>query len=317
MRGRVVTLGGGHGVAAVLRALRMHELDLTVIVTVADDGGSSGALHRRWGRPAVGDVRRSLIALTGERNLPGRALAAPVTLTRFGEHPLGNLVLCSLTKAFGDLETASRWLSGELGLSARVLPATTEAVSLVAVVDGREIRGESAIGAAEGRIGTLRFDPERPAVSPLVIDAISAADWVLLAPGSLYTSMLAASSVPEIASALAAASAPSVWICDLEPQIPETAGMSAADHLAALERHGVRPDVVLYDPAARLHFAFSELAALDLAALARPLMSADPGRHDPALLAAALGDLFYAAAPDPIAPRSHGELFLRYETPGR
>ena len=309
MRGQVVTLGGGHGVAVVLRALRMHELDLTVIVSVADDGGSSEALHRRWGSLAVGDMRRSLIALTGERNLPGRALAAPVTLTRFGEHPLGNLVLWSLTKAFGDLETASRWLSGELGLSARVLPATTEGVSLVAVVEGREIRGESAIGAAEGRIETLSFDPERPTVSPLVIDAISAADWVLLAPGSLYTSILAASSVPEIASALAGASAPSVWICNLEPQIPETAGMSAADHLAALKRHGVRPDVVLYDPAARLHFASSELAALDLPGLARPLMSADPGRHDSALLAAALGDLFYGAAPGPIAPRSHGELF--------
>ena len=81
MREHVVTLGGGHGVAAVLRALRMHQLDVTVIVTVADDGGSSGVLHRRWGRPAVGDMRRSLIALTGERDLPGRALAAPVTLT--------------------------------------------------------------------------------------------------------------------------------------------------------------------------------------------------------------------------------------------
>ena len=309
MRGHVVTLGGGHGVAAVLSALRMHDLDVTVIVTVADDGGSSGVLHRRWGSLAVGDMRRSLIALTGESDPPGRALAAPVTLAGLGEHPLGNLVLCSLTKAFGDLETASRWLSGELCLSARVLPATTEPMSLLATVDGREIRGESAIGAVEERIGTLTFDPARPAVSTLVIDAISTAEWVLLSPGSLFTSVLAACAVPEICSALAAAPAPLVWVCDLEPQIPETAGMSAADHLAALERHGVRPDLVIYDPAARLHFTPQQLATLDLPGLARSLMSADTGQHDPTLLAAAFADLFSGGVQAPSRRRSPRELF--------
>ena len=100
-----------------------------------------------------------------------------------------------------------------------------------------------------------------------------------------------------------------MWICDLEPQIPETAGMSAADHLAALERHGVRPDLVLYDPAARLHFTPQQLAALHLPGLARKLMSADTGRHDPALLAVAFAELFSGGVQALSRRRSPRELF--------
>ena len=147
MAARVVILGGGHGIAAVLRALRDRELTLTVIVTVADDGGSSGDLRRKWGGPAVGDIRRSLIALTSEDDSSGRALEAPVTIARHGEHPLGNLVLCSLSKAFGDLEAAGEWFTVQLGVRARVLPATMQPISLIAVAGDELIRGESAIGA--------------------------------------------------------------------------------------------------------------------------------------------------------------------------
>jgi uncharacterized cofD-like protein len=296
MRRRVAILGGGHGVAAVLHALREAEIDLTVIVTTADDGGSSGALRRRWGSPAVGDMRRSLIALTDEDTASGRALAAPVSIVRLGEHPLGNLVLCSLTKAFGDLETASRWLTGELGLSAQVLPATREPVSLVATAAGSRVRGESTIGTALNRIERLGFEPERPDVSPRVIDAIGEADWVLLGPGSLFTSVLAVGALPDIKAALARTRAHVLWICNLVPQIPETANMSAADHFAALAHHGVRVDGVLYDPAARLHFTPCELATLDLHGLGRPLMSPGGAGHDPARLGSALHDLFSGRA---------------------
>jgi uncharacterized cofD-like protein len=309
--GRIATLGGGHGTSAVLRALRGHDLDLTVIVTVADDGGSSGELRRRWGGPAVGDMRRSLIALTREDDRVGQALAAPVTIARFGRHPLGNLVLVALNRAFGNLETASEWLGGELGLSARVLPATAQPVSLVATAAGALIRGESAIGAARGGIGTLGFDPAQPAVPSHVIDAIDGADYVLLAPGSLFTSVLAVGALPGIRSALARTEATVIWICNLEPQIPETAGLAASDHLLALRRHGLRIDYVLYDPAAALHFTPSQLAALDLPGLPRPLMSTNPGRHDPALLSAALRELFSGARPaltpsEPTAVNAHG-----------
>lgn len=291
-RRRVAVLGGGHGVAAVLRGLRDHELDLTVIVTVADDGGSSGELRRRLGAPAVGDMRRALIALTEERDRAGFALGARVTVDRFGEHPLGNLVLCSLFKAFGSLEAAGEWLTGELGLSARVLPATTQSVSLVAISHGSSIRGESAIGATPGRIERLSFEPERPGVPRPVLDALAEADWVLIGPGSLFTSVLAVTALPDIRAALARTRAQVLWICNLAPQVPETADMSAGDHLAALQRHGVRIDTVLHDPAAGLRLTPPELAAFDVRGVARPMVSASAGRHEPALLAEALGELF-------------------------
>jgi uncharacterized cofD-like protein len=297
MRTRVVVLGGGHGVAAVLCALREYDLSPTVVVTVADDGGSSGALRRRWGGPAVGDMRRSLIALSGEKDGPGRALAAPVTIARFGRHPLGNLVLCSLAKAFGDLETASEWIGGQLGLSACVLPATTQPVTLLAAAGDEIIRGESAVGTARADIDRLRFDPERPEVSPPALAAIRQAHWVLLAPGSLFTSVLAVCALPDVAAALANTRAHVVWICNLEPQAPESAGMSAADHLRSLRRHGVRVDAVLYDPAAKLHFSAAELDGADLPGIAYPLKSLQPRRHEPMLLAAALQDLFSGRRP--------------------
>jgi uncharacterized cofD-like protein len=308
MSARVVVLGGGHGVAAVLTALRRLETDLTVIVTVADDGGSSGELRRKWGSPAVGDMRRSLIALMGEKAVLARALAAPVTIARFGRHPLGNLLLCSLTRAFGDLQTASAWWTRELGLSARVFPATTEQVTLIAEAEGQLIRGESAIGAALGRIDGLGFDPQRPDVPPSALEAIVQADWVLLGPGSLFTSVLAVCALPAVTSALAVTPANVLWLCNLEPQYPETAGMSAADHLAALRHHNVRVDTVLYDPAAPLHFTRPELGAADLPGLAYPLLGR-PGRHDSVLLSAALQQLFASGHVPRAARRSPPELF--------
>ena len=304
MNARVVILGGGHGVAVVLRALGEHDLNLTVVVTAADDGGSSGELRDLWGGPAVGDMRRSLIALAGEEGAPGRALAAPVTISRFGRHPLGNLVLCSLAKAFGDLETAGEWIGEQLDISAYVLPATAQPVTLLAVVGDEVIRGESAIGATSEGIDRLRFDPEHPDVPPPVLDAIGQADWVLLAPGSLFTSVLAVCAVPDIATALADTPAHVLWLCNLEPQIPETDGMSAPDHLGSLRRHGVRVDAVLYDPAARLHFSPAELAAADLPGFAYALQSEQPRRHDPVLLSAALHDLFCAVATPDISARA-------------
>jgi uncharacterized cofD-like protein len=297
MASRVAILGGGHGVASVLGALRAHELALTVIVTVADDGGSSGELRRRWGSPAVGDMRRSLAALTGESASFARALDAPVTMARFGRHPLGNLVLCSLAKAFGDLESAGEWLTGALGVGARVLPATTQEVSLIAASGDDVVRGESAIGAARSRIELLSFEPPEPAVPRSVVEAISEAGWVILGPGSLFTSVLAVGALPDVRAALSSSAARVVWICNLEPQIPETAGMSAADHLNTLRSHGVRVDAALFDPAAPLHFTPAELEGIDIPALAYPLVGPVSGTHDPVLLAAALDDLFSGRFP--------------------
>ena len=289
---RVVVLGGGHGVASVLGAVRDRGFDLTVIVTVADDGGSSGELRRRWGGPAVGDMRRSVIALAGEDGAPARAFARRLRINRLGEHPLGNLVLHSLADAFGDLESAGAWLCGELGVGACILPATTEPISLLADTEAGRVRNESVITRTSSRIRRLRFDPERPQVPRAGIDAIEHAEWVVLGPGSLYTSVLAVAALPDIRHALASSPAQVLWICNLEPDQHETAGMTAADHLAALRSHGVRVDSVLYDSQAELHLEPSQLIAERVGATACPLRSSLPGLHDRVLLAEALDHIF-------------------------
>ena len=197
----VAVLGGGHGLAA---ALRDDGAELTAIVTVADDGGSSGELRRRTGGPAVGDLRRSLVALGDGEVALTRAFNLPLTVDRLGRHPLGNLLILSLASAFGDLEKASEWLCERLGIGAVVLPATIEPVSLVADAGGKLIHGESAIGATRAKLRRLHFSPARPTVPDAVPAAIEHADWVLLAPGSLFTSVLAASALPDVARALRA-----------------------------------------------------------------------------------------------------------------
>jgi uncharacterized cofD-like protein len=292
MRGRITVLGGGHGLGAVLRALRNDGDELTVVVTVADDGGSSGALRRRRDGPAVGDLRRSLVALASDQAALARAFARPVTINRLGEHPLGNLVIRSLSEAFGDLQKASEWLGGQLGVCGRVLPASLEPVCLLAHTGEALIEGESAIGAADTQISLLRFRPEQPRVPAGALEAISKADWILLGPGSLYTSVLATSALPDVAAALVQTPARVIWICNLEPQRGETTGMTASDHLTALLSHGVRVDAVLYDPEATLSFHPDELARHDIEALPRTVRSDVPGLHDPERLRAELGQLF-------------------------
>jgi uncharacterized cofD-like protein len=290
---RVAVLGGGHGVAAVLRALRDAPVELTAIVTTADDGGSSGVLRRRFGGPGVGDVRRSLIALSDGTNLLATVMSRPLE-TRDGRHPVGNLLIRSLADSLGDLEAASRSLGEWLGISGCVLPASVEPVTLLADTGDQVIAGESAIGDSADRILRLRFDPQWPRTPAAAVHAIVAADWVLLAPGSLYTSTLATSALPQIVSTVARTSGRVLWLCNLEPEQTETAYMTAEDHLSALRSHGVRVDDVLYDPKAKLHFTPATLARNRIAGFAWPLQAGRLAVHDPRLLGSALESLFSA-----------------------
>lgn len=295
MRERVTVVGGGHGLAAVAAALRDEPYELTVAVTVADYGGSSGELRRRHGGPAVGDLRRALIALAGEEAPLARALARPVTVDGIGRHPLGNLIIRRLADTLGGLAQAGEWLRLELGIRAQVLPATVEPVSLVADVGARTIVGESAIGTSHALIGRIRFSPERPRVTPAVLEAISSSDYVLLGPGSLFTSVLAVCALPDVSVALAATPAHIIWICNLEQQPGETAGMSAGAHLAMLRRHGVRVDTVLYDPDAELSFTRAQLARRRVQPIVRPLRATGAGVHGRVLLRTALREALRGA----------------------
>jgi len=289
-----VLLGGGHGVAAVAGALDGPGIDLTAIVSVADDGGSSGELRRRWGGPAVGDMRRSFIALSGDQAVVAGAFERRLALAPFGEHPLGNLLLRSVAGALGDLETASAWLAEHLGIRGRVLPGTVEPIALLAETRSGLVRGESSIGALTAPIERLRFDPARPATPQAAIDAIQAADWVLIGPGSLYTSVLAVAALPDIAAALRVTPARVLWICNLEADCGETLGMSGADHLQALRHHGVRIDAALHDPRARLALDGDgdTRGRPDVFSLA--LEAGEPGVHDTAALRTALATVFAA-----------------------
>lgn len=276
----------------MLVALREEPYDLTVVVTIADDGGSSGELRRRRGGPAVGDLRRALIALAGDEAPLARALRRPITTQHLGRHPVGNLVIRSLEQAFGDLSAATNWLACELAIRARVLPATVDTVSLLAEAGGGIIFGESAIGASPAVIRRLRFRPGRPKVTDAALDAIAGSDYVLLGPGSLFTSVLAVCALPDVAAALDASPARVIWICNLEAGAGETTGLTARNHLAALRRHGVRVDAVLYDPGAELSFAPGHLARQRVEAIARPLMNGRRGVHDCVLLRQALSGIF-------------------------
>jgi uncharacterized cofD-like protein len=283
---RVVILGGGHGVATVLRALRDDDLELTAVVTVADDGGSSGELRRRLGGPAVGDLRRCLLALSDDD--AALTLGRPVTVGDLGAHPLGNLVLVSLAEEFGDLAAASERIGRRLGICGRVLPATAEPLMLLAEGEGATLCGESAIGSAGLRVQRLRFKPARPRVPEEVGAALDAASCVVLAPGSLFTSVLAVAALPDVAARLARATARIVWVCNLEPEPGETANLSAYEHLLALRRHGVEVDACLFDPGAGLPVDAQQFAREGVVALAHPMRCGHDGVHDPELLGLAL-----------------------------
>ena len=281
---RVVAIGGGHGLANTLRALRHYAGDITAVVSVADDGGSSGRLREALGIPAPGDLRKCLVALGQPDSLWARAFEHRFVGGELEGHAMGNLVIAGLAAASGDfvqgLDEAGRLLQAE----GRVLPATTTPVVLRAEVAHGEIEGQVAVSAA-GRIAHVSLVPPDAEPPPDVLHALKVADQIVIGPGSLFTSVLAALAVPGISQALAETSAQKVYVCNLRPQLPETAGYDVAAHVEALVAHGVDPDVVLYDADALPTGIFDQRSvAADLA---------DPNGfgHEPGRLATALSHL--------------------------
>ncbi len=310
---RIAAVGGGTGLPRVLEGLAAEgdpddeerAVDLTAVVTTADDGGSSGELRRRYGVPAPGDVRNCLVALAA-----GAPLAS-VFQHRFeggGElagHTIGNLVLTALAQRLGDFGQAVDAAAGMLGVRGRVVPATPAPVELVAELDdGRVVRGETAIAGAHGRVAALRLAGAAQA-SREAIEAIRAADLVVLGPGSLYSSVLAGLLVPGIPEALRETGATRVLVVNLFTQAGETDGFDAADHVRAVQRHlgdvvdvalAQRPplpaDVVAAYAAEGAAPVRVDRAAIDAAgavAVVTDLLAAgERGRHDPRKLARAL-----------------------------
>lgn len=305
---RAVALGGGHGLQATLRALRRITPDVTAVVTVADDGGSSGRLRRELGLLPPGDLRKALAALADSQH----GLWSTVFEHRFGGHgalaghAVGNLVLAGLFDVHRDPVAALDNVCRLLGARGRVLPMSELPLDMEADVVGldedpravRTIRGQVAIASTPGRVKTVRLhtvadDSAAPTACPEAVRAVLDADVVILGPGSWFTSVLPHLLVPELHEALVKTPARRVIVLNLVPQPGETAGFSPEQHLDVLSQHAprLRADAVLADAGSvptpdRLRAAAADLGAQTL--LDKVAQRCAPGRHDPEALAVSL-----------------------------
>ncbi len=280
----VVAIGGGHGLAATLRAVRTYTDRVTAIVSVADDGGSSGRLRELLHIIPPGDLRKCLVALAE----PGSLLASAFEY-RFGEeelagHALGNLILAGLIDGAHDPVAALDEACRLLGVKGRILPATTEPVVLKADADGGPVAGQVAVMATDN-IRRVSLVPADPAAPVPALQALAEADQIILGPGSLFTSVLAAIAVPGVRAGVNASAATKVYVCNLRPQIPETERFDVAMHIEALVAHGVDVDVTVCDSSA-VALGNPRSTVVDV-----PLARTNGLAHDSAKLASTLADL--------------------------
>lgn len=314
---KVVAIGGGHGLAVLLRGLKQRTSNLTAIVTVADDGGSSGRLRRELGVLPPGDFRMCISALADDEALitqlfqyrfPSVAPKAGSNGGGLDGHSLGNLFITAMAELTGSFERALVESGRVLAVRGRVLPSTLQDVTLTADLHAEpeglaHVVGESHITEAGGRIAQLHLLPEDAPAYPDAVRAILEADMIVAGPGSLFTSVLPNLLVSDIAQAVRASRALKVYVCNVATQRGETDGYSVADHVAALERHvgaGLFPVVLAND---NLDVSFDAPKGVDLVAAEFPasvpirLVRADlidpaqPWRHDSERLARTLMDL--------------------------
>lgn len=285
---RVVAIGGGHGLAATLRAVAPWAGQLTAVVSTADDGGSTGRLRESWDVPALGDVRRCLAALAPPGSVWGRLLERRFDAGDLAGHPVGNLLLLALTEELGNLQAACDEVARSAGVDlarARVVPVTDDVVELHGrTTGGQAVAGQVTVAETAG-VGEIWVEPTCTAGSPVAICAIREADLVLLGPGSLYTSVLAAAVVGDVRVALARTSARVAYVANLRADGAETSGYDVADHVAALHRHGIRPHVVI-----------AQRDGLPIGALSVEVVLADVARadglaHDPTVLGPVVASL--------------------------
>ena len=298
-----VALGGGHGLAASLSALRHVVRDLTAVVTVADNGGSSGRLRHEFGALPPGDLRMALAALCGDDEW-GQTWAR-VLQHRFrseGEmhdHAVGNLLIVALWELLGGHVEGLDWVARLLGAQGRVLPMAITPIDIAADVAGLDpddptalvrVRGQVEVATTEGQVSSVELEPHDPPACPEAVAAVDEADWVVLGPGSWFTSVIPHLLVPDLRTALTETSARVAVTMNLEPQTGETDGFTPEQHLEVLAAHapGLRVDVVLADPRSVDEEAGLRDAAKELGAeLVLADVGADDGspRHDPVKLA--------------------------------
>ncbi len=256
---KVVAIGGGHGLSTLLRGLKAHTSNITAIVTVADDGGSSGRLRRALGVLPPGDIRNCIVALADDEALLAQLFQYrfPATSVEAGlnGHSFGNLFITAMAEVTGSFERAVLESSRVLAVQGRVLPSTLHSVTLMGDLRSEptgvsRVKGESRITEARGVIERVYLEPDDVPAYPEAVRAILEADLIVLGPGSLYTSLLPNLLVREIAQAVAASQAVRVYVCNVATQPGETDEYTVEDHVAALERHvgpGLFPIVLVND----------------------------------------------------------------------
>jgi uncharacterized cofD-like protein len=307
----VVALGGGHGLYASLSALRRVTRQLTAVVTVADDGGSSGRLRREFGVLPPGDLRMALAALCGDDSWG--TTWSRVVQHRFtgdgdlGGHAVGNVLIVALWELLGDTVQGLDWVGRLLGAHGRVLPKAAVPLDLAAEVEGAQegrpdeittVRGQVACATTRGRVRSISLVPADPPACTEATEAVRAADWVVLGPGSWFTSVLPHLMVPQLAEALHQTPARRLVALNLAPQAGETEGFSPHAHLEVLADHApqLQIDVVLADRRAAADTADElEKAAARLGGrlvLADLAMGDGSPRHDPLRLAGAFMHIF-------------------------
>jgi uncharacterized cofD-like protein len=299
---KLVAIGGGTGLSVLLRGMKGRTANLTAVVTVADDGGSSGRLRRELGVLPPGDFRNCIAALAEAETLMTRLMQY-----RFSEgsglegHSFGNLFIVAMSGVVGNFEQAIRETSRVLAVRGQILPSTLENVTLMAQVAGEEtIRGESAIPESGRAISRVSLEPREAEAYPEAVQAIMEADMIILGPGSLYTSVMPNLLVGGITQAIRASNAVKVYVCNVATQPGETDHHSVEDHAEAIIRHvgsGVFQHVLYHDKQFRRVPADGSAMPVQRAGRETPgirytgadvVSSTQPLRHDPAKLGKAL-----------------------------
>jgi uncharacterized cofD-like protein len=318
---QVVAIGGGTGLSVLLRGLKELTSNITAVVTVADDGGSSGRLRTEFGFPPMGDIRSCMVALADAEPTMARLLqyrfpsGRPDLEAEVAGHAFGNLLIAALTDITGDFEEAVREANRVLDIRGKVVPAAGQPITLHAeLADGTLLEGESTIERAL-HIRRVWITPDDIHPSGEATAAIAGADLVVIGPGSLYTSLLPPMLIPGIREALAAASAPRVYVANVATQVGETEDYALSDHLSALTEHGMGGvvDAVLANnneharapenyPAAPVRMDVAPTRTGHPVILARDVVDHDNAhRHDAHQLAATLLDIY----DQNLARRSH------------
>jgi len=303
----VVAIGGGTGLSALLRGLKLHDIDITAIVTVADDGGSTGRIRNVFNMPAPGDIRNCMVALADDESLMSRLFHYRFDTegSELTGHSFGNLFITAMTQVTGSFEQAVIESSDVLNVRGRVLPSTVENVTLCAhMADGSVLRGESTIAHEKPAIERIFLEPSAPEAYTPALAAILKADLIILGPGSLYTSVLPNLLVDGIREAIRWSSAPTAYVCNVATQHGETDNFGYEDHVREVMRYlgedqlnyvlvndnpaaaeAIRSewqvDAILYDGATTIDDSI-EIVARDMVNDDNPL------RHDPEKLSRVL-----------------------------